>query len=714
MDKKHRNILRHHRPYLLENLQPIKLLPYLSSILDESDRQEVRQEPTTEQQIDTLLDMLSRKGPDAFGQFINALERKQMFIALHLKQETEMEKIKTELICARADSARMREKALITRQELEKERETHKRTLKELEALKKLEKEINAAENMEPRLQELEGTITRLEQEVRNEKRDKEIFEQETKRLRDVCDHLDEKNKQSLSDLRALQDENQELAKQLLNVNDNKDIRKDLARVTEEREELKEQCENLEKQLQESKAYMERQLAANQFHDRATSPVEAMGSEIKEIREIKKELSRARTDLDSVRLREKVVIARQELEKEQKTCRNTSKELEAMSSLHKKPVKERNDADNTKARLQELEAIITCLEQEVRNEKRDKEIFEEETTRLRDVCDHLDETNKQTLSDLQALQEENQELAKQLFDVNNNKDTCKDLARVTEERKELKHSKEQCQNVEKQLEEAKANMEKHLAANHFQDKATSPVEPKECDIKDESCSRCKKLEGKLNLITSERDSMREQNQNLDEEVLNLNNRIKEMSEDNQREKLTLHKEPQFLKEERENLSRELEEANAQQQDETKILQAGKNGEQKNPMKRQTSDVHKITVQLMSEKTPFEKSQEEWEQTKKNLARKKEGESKAKLETKKQINKSKYELKKQDTHLSEGISRLGETTNAERPRSKSLIKEGQRLRNVPRWGPNYKRTSHKHGVPDLCLRNNFRSPDSSKP
>ena len=88
MDKRHRNILKHHRPYLLENMQPIKLLPYLTSILDESDRQEVRQEPTTEQQIDKLLDILSRKGPDAFGEFINALERKQMFIALYLKQET--------------------------------------------------------------------------------------------------------------------------------------------------------------------------------------------------------------------------------------------------------------------------------------------------------------------------------------------------------------------------------------------------------------------------------------------------------------------------------------------------------------------------------------------------------------------------------------------------------------------------------------------------
>ena len=200
--------------------------------------------------------------------------------------------------------------------------------------------------------------------------------------------------------------------------------------------------------------------------------------------------------------------------------------------------------------------------------------------------------------------------------------------------------------------------------------------------------------------------MREQNQNLDKEVLNLNNRIKEMSEDNQREKLTLHKEPQFLKEERENLSRELEEANAQQQDEMKVLQ-GKNGEPKAPMKRQTSDVHKITVQLMSEKTHFEKSQEEWEQTKKNLTRKKEGESKAKLETKKQINKSKYELKKQDTHLSEGISRLGETTNAERPRSKSLIKEGQRLRNVPRYKCQVYLRHPRNKDAYICLHMHFK-------
>ena len=176
--------------------------------------------------------------------------------------------------------------------------------------------------------------------------------------------------------------------------------------------------------------------------------------------------------------------------------------------------------------------------------------------------------------------------------------------------------------------------------------------------------------------------MSEQKQHLLTEVLKLNNRIKEISEDNQRENPTLHKELQILKEERENLSREPEEANEQKRDEIKVLQ-GKNEERKVPIKRQTSDVHSITVELMKEKRHFEKSQEDWEQTKKNLTCEKEADSEAKLDAKKQINKSKYELEKQDTHTSEGISSLGETNNAGRPRSKALINEGQRPRNMSR-------------------------------
>ena len=186
-----------------------------------------------------------------------------------------MEKIKTELNLARTDSARMKENVLTTRQELEKEQEAHRKTLKELEALKndaeKMQKRWrNDAEKMEARLQELEDTISRLEHEVRNEKRHKEVFKEERTRLRDMCDHLDEKYKQTLSDLQALQEENRKLAKQLLDVN-NKNAQKDLARVTEERKELKKQCQSLEKQLKEATANTERQLTANQFQDRGTS-----------------------------------------------------------------------------------------------------------------------------------------------------------------------------------------------------------------------------------------------------------------------------------------------------------------------------------------------------------------------------------------------------------------------------------------------------------
>ena len=263
---------------------------------------------------------------------------------------------------------------------------------------------------------------------------------------------------------------------------------------------------------------------------------------------MKTELTIARTH--SARLREEVLITRKELDKEQQTHRKTLKELEELRSLHEKMVKERNDAEHVEAQLRELKAINTRLEGEVRHEQSQKEVFKEETMRLRQMCDHLDESNKQTLNDLQALQgilkktseENHRELVKTLLDVDNNKlnesfssdklllisrqgeivddaeilrrnstprlslsedtdvefvktkkfrndsispellnDTRKDLARVTEEREDLK---ERCQNLEKQLEEAKANLERQLrTANQFQDRATSPGEPKEYEIK---------------------------------------------------------------------------------------------------------------------------------------------------------------------------------------------------------------------------------------
>ncbi|XP_068752752.1 keratin, type II cytoskeletal I-like [Montipora capricornis] len=89
MDEMHRKILDDHRRYLIRNLEPMKLLPYLNTVLDESDRQEIEQEPTVEKKVVKLLDMLPKRGPDAFDAFIKALEEKQKFIARCLKQETD-------------------------------------------------------------------------------------------------------------------------------------------------------------------------------------------------------------------------------------------------------------------------------------------------------------------------------------------------------------------------------------------------------------------------------------------------------------------------------------------------------------------------------------------------------------------------------------------------------------------------------------------------
>ena len=60
----------------------------------------------------------------------------------------------------------------------------------------------------------------------------------------------------------------------------------------------------------------------------------------------------------------------------------------------------------------------------------------------------------------------------------------------------------------------------------------------------------------------------------------------------------------------------------------------------------------------------------------------EAESKAKEDAMKQIDELKNDLKNQDTHTGEEISRLLEATSAGRSRCEALIEEVQRLRNMP--------------------------------
>ncbi|KAJ7371905.1 hypothetical protein OS493_022002 [Desmophyllum pertusum] len=88
MNDKHRAILRRHGPKLRRDLEPKKLLPYLSQVLDSVDEEYVKAGVTRIYMADRLLEMLPRKGPATFDEFVKALQRIQPFLADLLLQES--------------------------------------------------------------------------------------------------------------------------------------------------------------------------------------------------------------------------------------------------------------------------------------------------------------------------------------------------------------------------------------------------------------------------------------------------------------------------------------------------------------------------------------------------------------------------------------------------------------------------------------------------
>ena len=133
---------------------------------------------------------------------------------------------------------------------------------------------------------------------------------------------------------------------------------------------------------------------------------------------------------------------------EKKNHEKTSQEVKELKSLHKYVIKTK-ETENIARHLQKLEISIESLEKEVQDERKQKEIFKEENTRLLHKCKSLDETNKQPI------------ISEALYDTKGH------LPRVTEER----------DNLVKQLKEAQV-VEKlgKPRTTTFQDLATSPRE----------------------------------------------------------------------------------------------------------------------------------------------------------------------------------------------------------------------------------------------
>ena len=68
----------------------MKLLPYLVNVLDVTDEHEVKVKATIEDTIDKLLEILPRRGPEAFDDFVKALHAQEVqpFLAVPLAQES--------------------------------------------------------------------------------------------------------------------------------------------------------------------------------------------------------------------------------------------------------------------------------------------------------------------------------------------------------------------------------------------------------------------------------------------------------------------------------------------------------------------------------------------------------------------------------------------------------------------------------------------------
>lgn len=241
----------------------------------------------------------------------------------------EMEEIKTELNRARTHSARLREEVRLIRTGLENEQQNHRKTQKELKELKSIHETLMVRSNDDQRI--LQAQVKELENKIKTTEEElsaKEVFVEETDRLRKMCDKLDDDLRNLRENFEKTSEENKELAKKLsgyqnntLNQSNSPDMtslmsmqvglkiynghepnfhlignadeemklafrknsaisielldeaRKDLANVTKEREDLKQKYEELERQLEDTLESLERKRSAS-FHDRATSPRE--------------------------------------------------------------------------------------------------------------------------------------------------------------------------------------------------------------------------------------------------------------------------------------------------------------------------------------------------------------------------------------------------------------------------------------------------------
>ncbi|XP_022785890.1 myosin-9-like isoform X2 [Stylophora pistillata] len=491
MNERHRDILRRHWPALRRDLEPVKLLPYLVNVLDVTDEQEVKVKATREERTDKLLEILPRRGPTAFDDFVTALQEVQPFLATPLVKEAEMEEMKTELNRARTHSARLREEVCLIRTSLENEQQKHKKTQKELKELKSIHETLMVKSKDDQRIlqakgMELENKIKSLEEELSA----KEVFVGETERLRTMCNKLDDDLRNLKENFEKTSKENKELTKKLsdyqnitLNQSNSSEMttwtsmqvghnifnrhspnfhfienedeemkpafcrndaisvelldktRKDIAKVTKEREDLKQKCEELEKQLQDTFTSLERTRSGS-FHDRATSPGEPIQSDFEgdnpcsRCDTLEEECTLLRTERDFIK------GMKVKLEEEIKELNIDIQDLRAEHAKEKQILQR-----ELQGLREEHEKLSRDFEKEL--QKMLREVIEQQIARMKNLQGQNEELNELLKKQKSEVQKVSTQLKKEKSHLEKIEDEFvkvkKNLAR---EKKKLKETKE--------------------------------------------------------------------------------------------------------------------------------------------------------------------------------------------------------------------------------------------------------------------------------
>ena len=88
MDERHRKILAKNRVYLTKNMDMASIVDHLSVLLSPDMMERITSQQTNRDKVVTFLNILEKRGPEAFPQFLDALTNSEFnFVRKRLEED---------------------------------------------------------------------------------------------------------------------------------------------------------------------------------------------------------------------------------------------------------------------------------------------------------------------------------------------------------------------------------------------------------------------------------------------------------------------------------------------------------------------------------------------------------------------------------------------------------------------------------------------------